>query len=79
MLNWAGSVLPRICRTEQLTRCLIYRCCATRDEGMRCFCGSQRHVTTTKPTVRFTGTGGSDVSAPIEAVAMGRKRQRLWT
>ena len=33
--------------------------------------------TTTKPTVRFTGTGGSDVSAPIEAVAMGRKRPTL--
>ena len=33
--------------------------------------------TTTKPTVRFTGTGGIDVSAPIEAVAMGRKRPTL--
>ena len=33
--------------------------------------------TTTKPTVRFTGTSGSDVSAPIEAVAMGRKRPTL--
>ena len=34
--------------------------------------------TTTKPTVHFTGTpGGSDVSAPIEAVAMGRKRPTL--
>ena len=32
--------------------------------------------TTTKPTVRFTG-GGVDVSAPIEAVAMGRKRPTL--
>ena len=32
--------------------------------------------TTTKPTVRFTG-GGIDVSAPIEAVAMGRKRPTL--
>ena len=33
--------------------------------------------TTTKPTVRFTGTSGSDVSAPIEPVAMGRKRPTL--
>ena len=31
---------------------------------------------TTKPTVRFTGAG-IDVSAPIEAVAMGRKRPTL--
>ena len=30
--------------------------------------------TTTAPTVRFTGTSGADVVAPIAAVAMGRKR-----
>lgn len=31
-------------------------------------------TTTTAPTVRFTGTSGADVVAPIAAVVMGRKR-----
>ena len=57
---------------------MIY--CAGRVFVMRAclvFAAASAMSTTTKPTVRFTGTGGSDVSAPIEAVAMGRKRPTL--
>ena len=54
-------------------------CCAGRVFVMRAcavLAAASAMSTTTKPTVRFTG-GGVDVSAPIEAVAMGRKRPTL--
>ena len=59
---------------------MVY-CCARKRFVMRAcavfVAAASAMSTTTKPTVRFTGTGGSDVSAPIEAVAMGRKRPTL--